>query len=193
AGRVLLGDEDITALEPEVRVRRGLARTFQINTLFPNLNALETVALTVCEREGISRAWVKPIAAYKSAVEEAYDILASLALGNDCSRPTRTLAYGQQRLVEIAPALAARPRVLLLDEPAAGVPREESAALFAAVTNLSRDITVLFIEHDMDFVFRFASRIIVMAAGGVLPEGPPDQNAAGPRVRGNYLGRRRPW
>jgi len=191
AGRVLLGDEDITALEPEVRVRRGLARTFQINTLFPNLNALETVALAVCEREGISRTWVKPIAAYKSAVEEAYDILASLALGNDCYRPTRTLAYGQQRLVEIALALATRPRVLLLDEPAAGVPREESAALFAAVTNLSRDITVLFIEHDMDFVFRFASRIIVMAAGRVLTEGTPDEIAADPRVREIYLGRRR--
>src|SRR5262249_14955947 len=151
----------------------------------------ETVALAVCEREGIARTWVKPIAACKGAVEEAYDILASLALGNDCYRPTRTLAYGQQRLVEIALALATRPRVLLLDEPAAGVPREESAALFAAVTNLSRDITVLFIEHDMDFVFRFASPIIVMAAGRVLTEGTPDEIAADPRVREIYLGRRR--
>jgi branched-chain amino acid transport system ATP-binding protein len=191
AGRILLGDDDITALDPETRVRRGLVRTFQINTLFPNLNALEAVALAVCERDGVARTWLKPILAYRNAVDEAYEILASLMLGHNCYRPTRELPYGQQRLLEIALALATRPKVLLLDEPAAGVPREESAELFAAVTNLSRDITVLFIEHDMDFVFRFASRIIVMVAGRVLLEGNPDEIAADVRVREIYLGRRR--
>jgi branched-chain amino acid transport system ATP-binding protein len=191
AGRILLGDDDITALDPETRVRRGLVRTFQINTLFPNLNALEAVALAVCERDGVARTWLKPISAYRAAVDEAYEILASLMLGHNCYRPTRELPYGQQRLLEIALALATRPKVLLLDEPAAGVPREESAELFAAVTNLSRDITVLFIEHDMDFVFRFASRIIVMVAGRVLVEGNPDEIAADVRVREIYLGRRR--
>jgi branched-chain amino acid transport system ATP-binding protein len=191
AGRILLGEDDITALDPEARVRRGLVRTFQINTLFPSLSALEAVALAVCERRGVSRTWLKPVSAYHDAIDEAYDILASLMLGNDCYRPTRELAYGQQRLLEIALALATRPRVLLLDEPAAGVPRDESAELFVAVTNLSRDISVLFIEHDMDFVFRFASRIIVMVGGRILVEGNPDEIAADPRVREIYLGRRR--
>ena len=111
-------------------------------------------------------------------------------LGRHCYRVTRELAYGQQRLLEIALALATRPRVLLLDEPAAGVPREESAELFAAVANLSHDITVLFIEHDMDFVFRFASRIIVMVGGRVLVEGTPEEIGADARVREIYLGRR---
>jgi branched-chain amino acid transport system ATP-binding protein len=190
-GRILLGEEDITALEPETRVRRGLVRTFQINSLFPNLNALEAVTLAVCERDGLSRTWAKPITAYRGAVDEAYSILEQLLLGPHCYRQTRELPYGQQRLLEIALALATRPKVLLLDEPAAGVPREESAELFTAVTNLSRDITVLFIEHDMDFVFRFASRIIVMVAGRVLTEGKPDEIAADERVREIYLGRKR--
>ncbi len=190
AGAILLGDDDITALDPEARVRRGLVRTFQINSLFPNLNALEAVTLAVCERDGIARTWLKPITSYRGAVDEAYAILDSLMLGRHCYRVTRELAYGQQRLLEIALALATRPRVLLLDEPAAGVPREESAELFAAVANLSHDITVLFIEHDMDFVFRFASRIIVMVGGRVLVEGTPEEIGADARVREIYLGRR---
>ncbi len=121
-------------------------------------------------------------------MEEAYGILGSLMLGADCYRLTRELAYGQQRLLEIALALATRPKVLLLDEPAAGVPREESAELFAAIAGLSQDITVLFIEHDMDLVFRFASRIIVMVGGRILVEGTPQEIAADARVREVYLG-----
>jgi branched-chain amino acid transport system ATP-binding protein len=191
AGAILLGGDDITALDPEARVRRGVVRTFQINTLFPSLNALEAVTLAVCERDGLARTWVKPISSYRRAVDEAFAILESLMLGRHCYRVTRELAYGQQRLLEIALALATRPRVLLLDEPAAGVPRKESAELFAAVTNLSHDITVLFIEHDMDFVFRFASRIIVMVGGRVLLEGTPEEIGADARVREIYLGRRR--
>jgi branched-chain amino acid transport system ATP-binding protein len=109
-------------------------------------------------------------------------------LGTDCYRLTRELAYGQQRLLEIALALATRPKVLLLDEPAAGVPREESAELFAAIAGLSQDITVLFIEHDMDLVFRFASRIIVMVGGRILVEGTPQEIAGDARVREVYLG-----
>jgi branched-chain amino acid transport system ATP-binding protein len=181
AGAIRLGDDDITALDPETRVRRGLVRTFQINSLFPNLNALEAVTLAVCERDGIARTWLKPITSYRGAVDEAYAILDSLMLGRHCYRVTRELAYGQQRLLEIALALATRPRVLLL---------AESAELFAAVANLSHDITVLFIEHDMDFVFRFASRIIVMVGGRVLLEGTPEEIGADARVREIYLGRR---
>jgi branched-chain amino acid transport system ATP-binding protein len=191
AGRIFLGDEEITALPPEARVRRGLVRTFQINALFPDLNALEAVTLAVCERRGHAGTWWQRLTHHRDAIEEAYGILSSLMLGRDCYRRTRELAYGQQRLLEIALALATRPKVLLLDEPAAGVPREESAELFAAIAGLSQDITVLFIEHDMNIVFRFASRIIVMVGGRVLTEGPPDEIAADARVREVYLGKAR--
>jgi len=130
------------------------------------------------------------LTAYREEVDEAYAILGTLNLAAVCHRPTRELAYGQQRLLEIALALAARPKVLLLDEPAAGVPRDESNELFAAIAGLSRDITVLFIEHDMELVFRFASRIIVMVGGRVLTEGTPAEIAADERVRAVYLGER---
>ena len=179
AGRIFLGDEDITALAPEERVRRGLVRTFQINSLFPHLTALESVTLAVCERRRVAQTWWRQLTAYRDEIDEAYDILAALTLAPVCHRPTRELAYGQQRLLEIALALATRPKVLLLDEPAAGVPREESKELFAAIAGLSRDITVLFIEHDMDLVFRFASRVIVMVGGRVLAR----RHAAGDRRR----------
>ena len=187
-GRILLAGEDITAAAPEERVKRGLVRTFQINTLFPHLTALEAVTLAVCERRGEAGNWWRQTAAHSAAVDEAHAILASLQLGPDCLRPTHALAYGQQRLLEIALALATRPRVLLLDEPAAGVPRGESSALFEAIAGLPDDITVLFIEHDMNIVFRFASRIIVMVAGAILVEGAPGEIAADPRVREVYLG-----
>ncbi len=171
AGQIFLGDEDITALEPQDRVRRGLARTFQINTLFAGLNALEAVTLAVCERRGISSQFWKNVAVHREAIDEAYDILAKLKLGDACYRPTRELPYGRQRLLEIALALATRPRVLLLDEPAAGVPQEESGEIFEVVAGLSNDLTLLFIEHDMHVVFRFATHIIVLVGGAVFTEG----------------------
>jgi branched-chain amino acid transport system ATP-binding protein len=191
AGQILLYGEEITALEPDRRVKRGLVRTFQINTLFPDLEPLEAVTLAVCERLGIARVWWRRPARFQEAADEAYEILASLQLGTVCYRATRELAYGQQRLLEIALALATRPKVLLLDEPAAGVPRGEGSALFEAIAKLSADITVLFIEHDMDVVFRFASRVIVMVGGRLLLEGTPAEIAADPRVREVYLGRSR--
>jgi branched-chain amino acid transport system ATP-binding protein len=191
AGQILLGDEEITALEPDRRVKLGLARTFQINTLFADLEPLEAVTLAVCERLGVAGVWWRRLAGFHHAVDEAYDILTSLNLGAVCYRATRELAYGQQRLLEIALALATRPKVLLLDEPAAGVPRQEGGELFEVIANLSSDIAVLFIEHDMDVVFRFASRVIVMVGGRLLLEGSPAEIAADPRVREVYLGRSR--
>jgi ABC-type branched-subunit amino acid transport system ATPase component len=191
AGQIFLGGEEITDFEPQERVRRGLVRTFQISTLFPHLNPLEAVTLAVCERRGVSRSWWRSLAAFRDEVDEAHDILASLALDKACYQETRHLAYGQQRLLEIALALATRPKVLLLDEPAAGVPRDESGQLFEAISNLSKNITILFIEHDMDIVFRFASRIIVMVGGRILVEGTPEQISADERVREVYLGGRR--
>jgi branched-chain amino acid transport system ATP-binding protein len=191
AGKILLDEEDITALEPDRRVKRGLARTFQINTLFADLEPLEAVTLAVCERLGVAGTWWRSLAEFHNAVDEAYEILASLKLGAVCYRATRELAYGQQRLLEIALALATKPKVLLLDEPAAGVPRQEGGELFEAIANLSADVTVLFIEHDMEVVFRFASRVIVMVGGRLLVEGSPAEIAADPRVREVYLGHAR--
>jgi branched-chain amino acid transport system ATP-binding protein len=189
SGQVLLGEADITALKPEARVRQGLARTFQINTLFPQLTPLEAVTLVVLERENAAGVWWRSLPSYREAAEEAQGILKSLNLEANALRPTRELAYGQQRLLEIALALATRPRVLLLDEPAAGVPKDESAELFRAIDGLSRELTVLFIEHDMDVVFRFASRILVMVGGRILVEGTPQEIASNDEVRAVYLGK----
>ena len=185
SGTISLDGADITDLKPYQRVHRGLARTFQINTLFPRLTALESVTLAVLEREGHAHNWWRGVAAYRPAIDEAAAILGSL---NIPDRQTAELAYGQQRLLEIALALATRPRVLLLDEPGAGVPKDESAALFSAIESLSGELTILFIEHDMDVVFRFASRIIVMVGGRILLEGTPEEVGRDPRVREVYLG-----
>ena len=188
-GQILLGGDDVTALAPEQRVRRGLARTYQINSLFPHLTALESVTLAVCERRRVAQTWWRRLIAYREEIEEAHQILGALMLGAVCHRPAGELAYGQQRLLEIALALASRPKVILLDEPAAGVPREESKELFAAIAGLSRDIAVLFIEHDMELVFRFASRVVVMVGGSILVEGTPTEIASDPQVRAVYLGK----
>jgi len=190
AGTITLGGEDITALAPQDRVKRGLARTFQINTLFAGLNPLEAVTLAVCERRGIADRFWQNIAVNKEAIEEAYSILEKLKLGDVCYQLTRELPYGRQRLLEIALALATRPKVLLLDEPAAGVPQEESGDIFEVVAGLSDDLTVLFIEHDMHIVFRFATRIIVLVAGAVFTQGTPAEISADPGVREVYLGKR---
>jgi ABC-type branched-subunit amino acid transport system ATPase component len=189
SGQVFLAGEEITSLRPDARVKKGLARTFQINTLFPQLSAIEAVTLAVLEREGSVHNWWRGLPRFTSAIDEAHGILISLGLKETAFRITRELPYGQQRLLEIALALATRPRVLLLDEPAAGVPRDESAALFDAIANLSRSLTILFIEHDMDVVFRFASKIIVMVGGRILVEGPPQEIARDERVREVYLGK----
>ncbi len=190
AGRILLGCEDITDLAPQERVRRGLARTYQINNLFPGLNALEAVTLAVAERRGFARQFWQPLSVYGEAIDEAHAILEKLKLGDCCYQPTRELPYGRQRLLEIALALATRPKVLLLDEPAAGVPPEESGDIFEVVSGLSNKLTLLFIEHDMHVVFRFATHIIVMVGGAVFSQGSPAEIAADPRVREVYLGTR---
>jgi len=185
SGTIVLDGVDITDLKPHERVHRGLARTFQINTLFPRLTALESVTLAVLERDGHAHNWWRGVAAHRPAIDEAAGILRSL---NIPDRQTAELAYGQQRLLEIALALATRPRVLLLDEPGAGVPKDESAALFSAIESLSGELTILFIDHDMNVLFRFASRIIVMVGGRILVEGTPDEVGRDPRVREVYLG-----
>ena len=188
AGDVLLGGERITALPPHERVKRGMTRTFQINTLFPGLSVLESVVLAVAERRGRAGVWFRTVASAREETGEAMALIESLRLGADANALTRNLPYGKQRLVEIALALATKPRILLLDEPAAGIPAGESAELFGVIAALPRDVTILFIEHDMELVFRFAERITVLVGGRVLTEGPPAEIAADPRVREVYLG-----
>jgi branched-chain amino acid transport system ATP-binding protein len=191
AGRILLGGDDITQLPSHLRVRRGLARTFQINRLFAGLNPLETVTLAVAERRGVIASFWQNLAVHSEVIEEAHDILLRLQLGDCCYQPTRELPYGRQRLLEIALALATKPKVLLLDEPAAGVPPEESGDIFEVVASLSDDLTLLFIEHDMHVVFRFATHIIVLVGGAIFTEGSPAEIATDPGVREVYLGKRK--
>ncbi len=191
AGQILLDGDEISAQPPAARVRRGLVRTFQINSLFPKITALDAVTLAVCERRGEAGVWWRGLSRYGEAVEEAHTILTSLRLDHVERTITKELAYGQQRLLEIALALATKPKVLLLDEPAAGVPKDESGDLFAAIDGLSRDLSILFIEHDMNLVFRFSTRIIVLVSGRILVEGTPAEIASDPRVREVYLGKAR--
>jgi branched-chain amino acid transport system ATP-binding protein len=188
AGRILLDGEDITALPQAARARRGIARTFQINQLFRGLTVLENLYLAVGERtRTCNRLW-RPAGAERAVIAEAMEHLDSLSLADVALKPVRELAYGRQRLVEIAIALAQRPRVLLLDEPAAGVPSSESHLILDVVAALDPDIAILIIEHDMDVVFRFAKRISVLVAGAVLIEGEPGDILTDERVRSVYLG-----
>ena len=191
-GEVYLDEKRVTHLPQHERVRRGMARTYQINTLFPGLTVLESVVLALLERGRAASAWYCTVASRSREVEEAWTLLETLRLEHDANTLTKLLPYGKQRLVEIALALATRPRVLLLDEPAAGIPAGESADVLDVITRLPRDVTVVFIEHDMELVFRFAERITVLVGGRVLTEGTPEEIAANPRVREVYLGEAQP-
>jgi branched-chain amino acid transport system ATP-binding protein len=190
SGQVLLGREDVTRLPQAARVKRGLGRTFQINTLFRGMSVLDNVALGVAERHGVGGRMWRPASARTRVRDEARDLLATLGLAEDAGRRVVDLPYGQQRLVEVAIALGLAPRVLLLDEPAAGVPSLESGRILDALERLPREIAILIIEHDMDLVFRFARRITVLVQGQVLCEGTPDEIRDDPRVHRVYLGGR---
>ena len=188
AGKIYLEGEDITGFTADRRVLKGLTRTFQINTLFPRLTPIEAVTMVVCQRRGYGASLWRSLKRSHEAIDEAYAVLEQLHLAEDCDRPTAQLAYGRQRLLEIALALASKPKVLLLDEPAAGVPQQQSGEILSVISSLPDDIAVLFIEHDIDLVFRFAERITVLVAGQILCEGTPAEIAADPEVRRIYLG-----
>ncbi len=188
SGSVILQGKAVTGLAQHQRVKRGLARTFQINRLFSDLTVLESVVLAVNERLGLSAKFWKPVGAHTQALEEAVELLRTLKLLDVAHEQTRNLAYGRQRLIEIALALAAKPSVLLLDEPAAGVPASQSRELFESIAALPRDVTILLIEHDMDLVFRFADTISVLVSGAVLAQGAPDEIANDSKVKEVYLG-----
>ena len=188
SGSVHLLGRDITALAPHRRVALGLARTFQINQLFAGLTPLEAVGLAVSEHRGGGGDWWRAAGSEPEIDGFIADILERFHLADAMNEPTSALPYGKQRLLEIALAIACVPQVLLLDEPAAGVPEDERHEILAAVAALPREVSVLFIEHDMDLVFSFAERISVLVNGGLFAEGTPDEMARDPRVRAVYLG-----
>ena len=188
SGRVLLEGEDVTRLAQAKRVKRGIARTFQINQLFRGLTVLENVCIAVAERLGAGGGMLRPAGRRTEVMEEATRLIRTLRLEADAGRRVGELPYGRQRLVEIAIALGLNPRVLLLDEPAAGIPSAESHILLEAIAGLPKGIAVLIIEHDMDLVFRFAQRITVLVSGAIFAEGTPAEIAANREVRAVYLG-----
>ncbi|NEW89721.1 ABC transporter ATP-binding protein [Rhodopseudomonas sp. WA056] len=187
-GRILLEGNDITHMPVHKRVLRGLSRTFQINQLYADLTPLETIGLAVSERSGHGGDWWRRMGTRADINAEIADNLERFKLLDVMNEPTGTLPYGKQRLLEIAVAIATKPRVLLLDEPAAGVPESERHDILAAVAGLPREVTVLLIEHDMDLVFSFADRISVLVSGALLTEGTPEEVARDPQVKAVYLG-----
>jgi branched-chain amino acid transport system ATP-binding protein len=189
-GAIWINAKEVTTLSAHRRVKNGLARTFQINALLRELSVLEHVQLAVGERMGIGMRMIGGRALRRQTAEMAYDILESLKLEAVATVPIVNLPYGRQRLVEIAIALALQPSVLLLDEPAAGVPPADSHAVFELIERLPADVSVLFIEHDMKLVARFARHISVLVAGQIVVEGTPQDIASNSFVRDIYLGHR---
>ena len=187
-GTVKLEGHDITSLDQANRCRLGLVRTFQISQLFKGLTLLENVCLSVAERQGIAGSMFRAFSDQNQVIDEASQLLESFKLEQDALTTVNELSYGRQRLVEIMIALAQKPKVLLLDEPAAGVPSAESRLILDVIDDLSENIAILIIEHDMEIVFRFADRITVLVAGTVFTEGSPAEISADPRVRSVYLG-----
>jgi branched-chain amino acid transport system ATP-binding protein len=188
AGQFLMGSEDITGESIPKRVRRGLVRTFQTTRLFANLTVADNVALAIMQRRRITRRFFSASTELPEVRAEWSEILARLGLDHLAYRRVIELAYGQQRLIELAIGLALRPKVLLLDEPAAGVPHDEAPRILDAINQLPDDIAVLMIEHDMDLVFKFAKRVLVLAAGRLIFEGSPKDVTADHEVRRAYLG-----
>ena len=188
SGQIFLGGAEVTRVRQAERVKRGLGRTFQINQLFRDLPVLDNVALGIAERRGeAARLW-RPASSRKEVIRESEELLSMLGLAGDARVRVKDLPYGKQRLAEIAIALGLRPKVLLLDEPAAGVPSMESERILQVLDRLPAEIAILIIEHDMDLVFRFARRITVLVQGEVLVEGSPEEIARDRRVHQVYLG-----
>jgi len=187
-GRIMLEGRDITDVVPHERVRLGMARTFQINQLFLDLTPLESIGLVVSERLGSGADWWRIVGTKSEVTDEIIEIVERFRLADVMHERAATMPYGKQRLLEIALAFACRPRVLLLDEPAAGVPEAERHELLATIEALPLEVTVLLIEHDMDLVFSFADRISVLVNGSLFVDGAPEEVARDPRVKAVYLG-----
>ena len=187
-GRITLEGQDITNVPPHQRVRRGMVRTFQINQLFDSMTPRETLALVVSQQRGLGGKWWQALGAQPQVNQRCDELLEQFHLTSVMHQTTNVMAYGKRRLLEIAIALACEPRVLLLDEPVAGVPAGEREELLQTVAALPADVSILLIEHDMDLVFSFANRMTVLVNGTVLTEGTPDEIARDPQVKEVYLG-----
>ncbi len=188
SGKVILAGNDVTSLGPTPRVRQGLVRSFQVTRLFPDMTPEEHLALAVMQRTGRTGRIFGHYHSMPDVMAEVGELLHTLGLDHIASRKVSEIAYGQQRLLEISLALALKPKVLLLDEPAAGVPQSDTPRIEAALAGLPSDLAVLMIEHDMDLVFRFAKRVIVLAAGAIIFDGSPSDVTKDARVREAYLG-----
>jgi branched-chain amino acid transport system ATP-binding protein len=188
SGRIVLNGVDITDASPQKRVRLGMVRTFQINQLFPDLTPLETIGLAISESRGDGADFWRVAGTKPGLNQEIADIIDRFRLADVMNTRTSILPYGKQRLLEIAVAIACRPKVLLLDEPAAGVPDEERHEILSSIAALPKDVTVVLIEHDMDIVFSFSEKISVLVNGGLFTEGPAAEVARDPHVKAVYLG-----
>ncbi len=188
SGEVLLDGQDVTRLSVKQRVAEGIVRTFQINTLFDSLTPMESVVIAICQRDKVAKPSFRAIKHLHSQIDEAYTLLEKFGLADDAKVATQLLPYGKQRVLEVVLAYALRPRVLLLDEPAAGLSTSQGRALFEQVVTLAQGTTVLFIEHDMNLVFSYATRVSVFAGGTVIANGTPDEIRAHAGVRDAYLG-----
>ena len=188
SGSIALDGDDITKLSVHARVRRGIVRTFQINQLFAGLTPLSSLALAVSTRQGKSAGWWRPIGSDVAVAAECEGLLERFRLADVMDQPVHSLAYGKRRLLEIATALACQPRVLLLDEPVAGVPEGDRQEIFETIDALPADVSILLIEHDMDLVFNFARTVTVLVNGAVFAQGDVATISTDPRVKAVYLG-----
>jgi len=188
SGDVRLAGEAVTKIGANGRVKRGLVRSFQVTRLFLEMTPAEHVALAILQRQGRTGRLFGNFLAMPDVMDEASDLLTTLGIVHLMHRKVNEIAYGQQRLLEIAVAMALRPKVLLLDEPAAGVPQSDTGRIEQALADLPADLAVLMIEHDMDLVFRFAKRVVVLAAGAIIFDGSPADVTKDARVRQAYLG-----
>lgn len=188
SGEVVFSGQSVTQQTPQQRIKAGLVRTFQINTLFPALNPLESVTLALAEHAGRGYKALGAVARHRDLIDEAHALLDRFGLSSDALHRTHQLPYGKQRLLEVVLAFALQPKVLLLDEPAAGLSTQQGHELFAQLATLSAATTILFIEHDMNLVFRYAERVSVFAGGGMVVQDVPEKVRSDPRVREVYLG-----
>lgn len=188
AGSLRLFGEEVTGATAAVRARKGLVRTFQISSLFAQLTVFENVYIAVAQAAGRGFSFWHAAGRHRDLLERTEQLVEQLKLQSDVHQKATEIAYGRQRLVEIALALALKPKVLLLDEPAAGIPGNELELLHGAIGGLPRDIAVLMIEHDMEMVRRFASEVTVLVNGALLMSGKPQDVMSHPEVQSVYLG-----
>jgi branched-chain amino acid transport system ATP-binding protein len=187
-GSIFFEDKDLTAMKQHDRVAAGMARSYQITSIFRSLSVLDNLALAVQARSGSSFSFWRPLQREREIFEEAFSVLKEIGLEGKKSHPASTLAHGEQRALEVGLALATRPKLVLLDEPMAGMGPEESRRMVALIEKIAESVTVLLVEHDMDAVFRLADRVSVMVDGRVIATGAPQEIKANDAVRRAYLG-----